>query len=44
MVLEIAGFLCGVSGIAAAFWLLYRREASRMSRSLHAAVSGRQRA
>ncbi len=43
MLFEFAGFLCGVSGIAAAFWLLYRRESSRVMQAIYSGVNARQR-
>ncbi len=43
MLFEIAGFLCGVGGIGAAFWLLHRRDAERLVASIYTRQGLRQR-
>ena len=43
MVFELAGFLCGVAGVGSAFLLMYRRDSSRVMRSIYAGAGLRQR-
>jgi hypothetical protein len=43
MLFEIAGFLCGVGGIGAAFWFLHRREADRVVASIYTRPGASQR-
>jgi hypothetical protein len=42
MVIEFAGFFSGLAGIGIAFWLLYRRDRSRVMRGIHGQTGGRQ--
>ena len=44
MLFEVLGFLSGVAGIGAAFWLLYQRDSSRVVEGVYGVRRGRQRA
>ena len=44
MLFEVLGFLSGITGIGAAFWLLYQRDSSRVVEGVYGVRRGRQRA
>ena len=44
MLFEVLGFLSGVAGIGAAFWLLYARDSSRVVEGVYGVRRGRPRA
>ena len=44
MLFEVLGFLSGIIGIGAAFWLLYQRDSSRVVEGVYGVRRGRQRA
>ncbi len=41
MFFETAGFLVGMAGVGSAFWLLYRRQASRLIGAMNAGPAQR---
>ena len=41
MFFEVAGFLSGVAGVGAAFWLLYQRDSTRVVASVYGASVSR---
>lgn len=44
MLFGLLGFLSGVTGIGAAFWLMYQRDSSRVVEGVYGVRRGRQRA
>ena len=44
MLFGFLGFVSGLAGIGAAFWLLYRRDSSRVVEGVYGIRRGRQRA
>jgi hypothetical protein len=43
MFFEVAGFLFGMAGIGAVFWLLYRRETNRVLGAIQSGPAARHR-
>lgn len=44
MLFEALGFLAGIAGIGAAFWLLYQHDSSKVVEGVYGVRRGRQRA
>ncbi len=44
MLFELLGFVSGLAGIGAAFWLMYQRDSSRVVEGVYGVRRGRHRA